>query len=171
MQMLIGHAGTIIGKGEIVELFIAADAGNPHHRTVSGIRHGVVHEVAEYRIEHRGIGIYHQCRRQCILHTHVKRSHLLVDLLKQVRYKLRKVYMFPVHALHCTTHLVQLGDILYKGVEPVALAVATAEEMHQLFIGKVARVVLHYGLKITLYAAHRCLELMGNILCELPFHA
>ena len=104
---------------------------------------------------------------QFVYETHVVLFHLQGCLLLYVGYDLRYVYFLEVgQHLGCVVKTVQGGNVAKQRSESLCLCITSLKEL--LLYRLVGLRVVENRLQISLYACHRSLQFMGDVLCELP---
>ena len=169
--MLLRHSCAIISETEIVVQGIAAKAAYCDDGTLPCIGDGIVEQIAEDGVYFTRIAHKQQRCRQFVLHAHSLLGKFVLYLLLYAANHLCYIHLLFIYLLQGIIHIIKALHILYQGIEAVALRVATLQKVHHLLGCEVGGVVFQYCFQIALNTAYRCFELVGHILCQLPFNA
>ena len=164
--MFISHSDTIVRECEIPSV-TPIPAFKTDACVLTCISYSIVRKVAEHTVKERLVAIDDYILRHPVYEFHVFGFQLQCCLPYYAFHRFRQINILKVHVSQCIVYPVEHTDVIEQRHEPLGLHIAS---VYKLLLGDFVNAgILPYRLKIALYARHRCLQLMGYILCKLPF--
>lgn len=127
-QVLGGHAGTVVGEGELP--VVAHVAGfHPDGGAFAGIGDGIIDKVSEDAVEQGCISFDFDILGQAVFQGHVFVAQGYRCLLHDVGNQLRQVYGTYVKDVGGIVHAVKDGDVLQQRRKTLGLRMAAFDEL------------------------------------------
>ena len=165
-QMLCGHAYSVVAEHE-GPLLAGVLSHELYRRMLSCVGNGIIHQIAEHAVEQRPVAADPQLVGQTIIESHFPLRQLERGLPLYALHQVGNIHRFEVMQLRCVVQLVQCRDVLQKRCQSLALRKATLKKQHPSLFVHIG--MIENRLQIALNACHRRLQLMRDILRELPF--
>ena len=167
VQMLFGYPHAVVGEGEVVILVVFEIAVDGDSGTLSGVRDGVVGEISEYRVEQRVVAVQrHLVVEVSHLYGHITLGKCGLRFVDDLGDNLLQVGVVGVVEVFRLVEAVEHRDVAQQVGEPFRLGIAT---LHEHLFARFVHLGREDGLHISPDAAHRGLQLVGDILGQLPF--
>ena len=169
VDVFLGDADAIVREAEIVIFGVFLVAIDRDLDVLAGVGEGIVEQVAEDGVEQRLVSLHHRLGGKLDFGFHL----FLLDLARAFRQdtadQLVEVDLGQVEHVRRLLKPVEHGDVAKQQGEARALRVTALEE-ESLFVGSDLR-VREDGLQIALDAADGRLQLVRDVLRQLPFQA
>ncbi len=138
-------------------------------RALAGVGDGVVRQVAEDGVDHRGVAPELEVLGQVVDHRHLLQFEFEGHLVDDAAHQGREVH-FLLFDRARTRDFVECRDVLHQGVEALRLRVAALQEVRHLLVGDVALGArVDDGLQVAEHRGDGRLEFVGDVVAQFVF--